>query len=78
VNVFTEPLHSNYREVYTYRHTDSWEGFMKYAVEIDSGAIKYIQSFRKTGSGIQTLIRLNSQIQTYRHRHRHTESKVIS
>jgi hypothetical protein len=43
---------------------------MKYAVEMDSGAIKYIPSFRKIGSGTQTLIGGNSQ--------RHTDSKVIS
>jgi hypothetical protein len=27
---------------YTYRHTDRWEGFMKYAVGIGSGAMIYI------------------------------------
>jgi hypothetical protein len=31
-------------------------GFMKYAVEIASGAIIYIPSFIKIGSGIQKLI----------------------
>jgi hypothetical protein len=41
---------------YTYRHTDSWEGFMKYAVEMGSGAVIYISSFIKAGSGIQMLI----------------------
>jgi hypothetical protein len=55
-NVFTEPLSSNDRG-YTYRHTDWWEGFMKYAVEIGSGALIYIQIFIKTGSSIQKLIR---------------------
>jgi hypothetical protein len=30
---------------------------MKYAVEISSGAMIYIPSFIKTGSGIQMLIR---------------------
>jgi hypothetical protein len=29
---------------------------MKYATEMDSGAMKYISSFIKTGSGIQNLI----------------------
>jgi hypothetical protein len=29
---------------------------MKYAVEMDSGALMYIPSFIKTGSGIQKLI----------------------
>jgi hypothetical protein len=32
-------------------------GFMKYAVEMDSGAMIYIASFIKIGSGIQTLLR---------------------
>jgi hypothetical protein len=31
---------------------------MKYAVEMGSGAMIYIPSFIKTGSGIQKLIRL--------------------
>jgi hypothetical protein len=39
-----------------HRHTDSWEGFMKYVVEMDSGAMIYLPSFIKTGSGIQKLI----------------------
>jgi hypothetical protein len=30
---------------------------MKYAVEMGVGAMKYIQSFTKIGSGIQTLIK---------------------
>jgi hypothetical protein len=43
---------------YTYRHTDKWEGFMKYAVEMGSGAMiyTYIPSFIKTGSAIQKSI----------------------
>jgi hypothetical protein len=41
---------------YTYRHTLRWEGLMKYAVEIGSGAMTYIPSFIKIGSGIQKLI----------------------
>jgi hypothetical protein len=36
-NTFTEPLPSNYRDMH--RHTDWYEGFMKYAVEMDSGAM---------------------------------------
>jgi hypothetical protein len=32
------------------------EGFMKYAIEMGSGAMIYIPSFIKTGSGIQKLI----------------------
>jgi hypothetical protein len=43
---------------------------MKYAVEMGSGAMKYVQSFIKTGSGIQKLIR--------RGIHKHTEGNVIS
>jgi hypothetical protein len=38
---------------YTYRHTDQWEGFMKYAIEVGSGAMIYIPSFIKTRSVIQ-------------------------
>jgi hypothetical protein len=41
---------------YTYSHTDCWEGFMKYAVEMGSGAMIYIPSLIKTGSGIQKLM----------------------
>jgi hypothetical protein len=44
---------------------------MKYAVEMGSGAMAYIPSFIKIGSGIQKLIR---GIQT----HRYTDSLVIS
>jgi hypothetical protein len=42
-------------------HTDWWEIFMKCAVEMGSGAMIYIPSFIKIGSGIQKLIRGNSQ-----------------
>jgi hypothetical protein len=41
---------------YRYRHTDRWEGFMKYAVEVDSGAMIYIQNFIKTDSATQKLM----------------------
>jgi uncharacterized RmlC-like cupin family protein len=44
------------RYTYTYRHTDWWEGIMEYAAEMSSGAMIYIPSFIKTGSGIQKLI----------------------
>jgi hypothetical protein len=41
---------------YTCRHTDLLEGFMKYAVEMGSGAMLGIQSFGKIDSGIHKLI----------------------
>jgi hypothetical protein len=53
---------------YTYRYT-AWEGFMKYVVEMGSGAMTYIPSFIKIGSAIQKFIRGI---------HRHTESLVIA
>jgi hypothetical protein len=37
-------------------HADSWEGFMKYTVEMGSGAMMHISSLIKIGSGIQKLI----------------------
>jgi hypothetical protein len=46
---------------YTYRHTDRWEGFMKYAAEMGSGAMIYIPNFVKIGSGIRKLIEGVSQ-----------------
>jgi hypothetical protein len=52
-------LPSHYLETtggYTYRHTDSWEGFMKYAVVMGPGAMKYIPCFIKIGLGIQKLL----------------------
>jgi hypothetical protein len=49
------PLPGNDRG-FTYRHTNWWEGFMKYAVEMGSGAMTFIPSFIKIGSGIQKLI----------------------
>jgi hypothetical protein len=42
---------------YTYRHTDRWEGFMKYTAEMGSGAMIYIASFINIGSDIQKFIR---------------------
>jgi hypothetical protein len=50
-NVFTKPLPSNDKG-----DTDKWEGFMKYAVEMGSGAIIYIPSFIKISSIIRRLI----------------------
>jgi hypothetical protein len=38
---------------YTRRHTDWWEGFMKYAVEMGTGATTHIPSFIKIGLAIQ-------------------------
>jgi hypothetical protein len=38
---------------YTDRPTDWWDGFMKYAIEMDSVAMIYIAGFVKTGSGIR-------------------------
>jgi hypothetical protein len=40
---------------FTYGHTDRWEGFMKYAIEMGSSTMIYIPSFMKTGSAIQKL-----------------------
>jgi hypothetical protein len=42
--------------VYTYRHIDSWEGFMKYATDMGSNVMTYIRSFIKIRSGIRKLI----------------------
>jgi hypothetical protein len=41
---------------YTYRHTDWWEWFMKYAVQMGLGAMIYVPNFIKTGSGNRKLI----------------------
>jgi hypothetical protein len=41
---------------YTYRHTDWLEGFIKYAVEMGSGAMIYTPSFIKSSSEIQKVI----------------------
>jgi hypothetical protein len=54
-NVFTYPLSSNDRRIH-YRHTDWWEVFIKYTVEMGSGVMIYIRSFIKIGSGIQKII----------------------
>jgi hypothetical protein len=62
-DVFIEPLPSNDRGM-TYRHTDWWEGFMKYAFEMGLNATVCIRRFIKTGTGIQKLMR--GDIQTHR------------
>jgi hypothetical protein len=36
-------------------HTDRWEAFMKYAVDIGSGAMIHIPNLIKIDSGIQKL-----------------------
>jgi hypothetical protein len=41
---------------YKYTHTDRWEGYMEYIVQMGSDAIIYMSSFIKIGSGIQTLM----------------------
>jgi hypothetical protein len=48
------PLHQT--TAYTYRHTDRWEEFMKYAAEMSIGAIIYIPCFINICSGIQKLM----------------------
>jgi hypothetical protein len=45
---------------------------MKYAVEMGSGAMIYIASFLKIGSGIRKLIRGDSETHTHTHTHTHT------
>jgi hypothetical protein len=42
-------------------HTDTRDGFMKYAIEWASGAVIHIASFIKTGSVIPKLIGWDSQ-----------------
>jgi hypothetical protein len=49
----------------TYRHTERWEGFMKYAVEMGSGAMIYILSFKKIGSATRNVDKEDTQ--THRH-----------
>jgi hypothetical protein len=51
--VFTEPLPSTDKRD---AHTKRLMGFMKYAVVMGSGAVIYIPSFVKIGSGIQELL----------------------
>jgi hypothetical protein len=56
-----------------YTHRDKWEGFMKYAAEMCSGAMICIASFIKIVSVIQKMIR-----EIHIQKHKHTDSKVIS
>jgi hypothetical protein len=49
-------LPGNDRGIPIQTQTDGREGFMKYAVEMGSGAMIYIPSFIKIGSGTQQLI----------------------
>jgi hypothetical protein len=51
-NALTDPLPSNGKCGYTYRHTDWWEGFMKHTVKMGPGAIIYIPRFIQIGSDI--------------------------
>jgi hypothetical protein len=53
---------------YTYRHTDWWEGFFNYAVEMGSGAVIYLPSCIKIGSGIQKLIGGDTQTARWSHK----------
>jgi hypothetical protein len=53
---------------YTHRLKDLWEEFIKYAVEMGSGAMTHLSSFITIGSAIQKLIEVI---------HRHTDSMVI-
>jgi hypothetical protein len=50
-NVFTEPLPSNDKGIHIQTHRPMG-GFMKYAVEMGSGAMIYIPSLIKIGPGI--------------------------
>jgi hypothetical protein len=55
----------------TYRHTDWWKGFMKYAVEMGLRGMIYIKKIIKTDSGIQKLMGGRGDLQTNRqHRDR--------
>jgi hypothetical protein len=53
--IFTEPLLSNDKEINIQTQTD-WSDSFNYAVEMGSGAVMYVPSFIKIGSGIQKLI----------------------
>jgi hypothetical protein len=55
-HVFKQPLPSNDRRDHTYRHTNCWEEFMKYAVKMGSDTMIYIPSFIKIGLCIKKLI----------------------
>jgi predicted metalloprotease len=68
--IFTEPFPCNDKGNI---HIDTywWEGFFNKAIEMGSGAVIYVPSFMKIGSGIQKLIGRDTQIT-------HTDSNVIS
>jgi hypothetical protein len=55
-NIFNEPLSNNDRGIHIYRRTDCWEGFIKYTVDVGSGAMINIPSLIKIVSAIQKLI----------------------
>jgi hypothetical protein len=57
---------------YTYRHTDWWEGFMKYTVEMGLYAMIYIPTFIEIGSGIQKLMGGYTYTQTAWRSHKST------
>jgi hypothetical protein len=59
-NVFTESWPSNRRGIYMQTHR-LMEGFMKYAIEMGSGATIYVPGFMKIGSGIQKLIGVDTK-----------------
>jgi hypothetical protein len=63
--VFAEPLPSNDRRD-KHTHTDWWEGFMKYAAEMGSGAMIYMPSFIKVWFRHLNVIRGGGDSQTYR------------
>jgi hypothetical protein len=52
----------------TYRHTDWWEGFTNYAVEMGSDTMIFIPS----------LIKISSSVKNSWGIHRHTDWKAIS
>jgi hypothetical protein len=52
----TEPLPSNDRGIHVQTHRLMGGIFFNQAVEMDSGAVIYIPSFIKIGSGVQKLI----------------------
>jgi hypothetical protein len=66
-NVFTEPLPSNGRGLHIQTHR--LMGFVKYALEMGSGAIIHIPYFIKIGSAIQKLIRGKEYTDTKTRRH---------
>jgi hypothetical protein len=56
-------------EGYTETHTDWWEGFMKYVVEMGWSVMLHLPSFIQIGSGIQKLM-------GWRGTHRHTDTQT--